>query len=66
MNLINFNWFIHVMIFYHTRDVLAKLHSKQQAARTSTAMDIDEDQNEDEEDIGVNEDELVDLDELNF
>ena len=53
----NFNWFLHVMLFYHTKHVIQKQMIKKQS----------EDQDDDEEDLGldegINEDDADDADE---
>lgn len=41
----NFNWFIHVMLFYHTRNVIKQQTNK---ARKREAMDIDKDGDSDD------------------
>ena len=41
----NFNWFIHVMLFYHTRNVIKQQTNK---ARRREAMDIDKDGDSDD------------------
>ena len=43
----NFNWFLHAMLFYHTRHVIEKQNKK-------TTGIIEEDEEEDEEDTGDN------------
>ena len=51
----NFNWFLHTMLFYHTRHVLEKMEQK----GTSVEDDSDENEGEDEnENEDNNEDEV--------
>jgi hypothetical protein len=45
----NFNWFLHVMLFYHTRLVLEK-----QASKTSNVEEKDHDDDDDDDDTGDN------------
>jgi hypothetical protein len=44
----NFNWFLHAMLFYHTRLVIEK-HSKK-----ATGMEEGNEEGEDEQDTGDN------------
>ena len=45
----NFNWFLHVMLFYHTRLVIEKQRKKNSGIEEE---DKEEDEDEDEEDAG--------------
>ena len=45
MNASNFNWLIHVMLLYHTRNVIKQQTNK---ARKREAMDIDKDGDSDD------------------
>ena len=42
----NFNWFIHVMLFYHTRNVIKQQENK--ARREAGQMDDNEDDGSDD------------------
>ena len=43
MTLGNFNWFLHSMLFYHTRHVLARQKEKADKKRNSSDSDSDSD-----------------------
>ena len=46
MTVDNFNWFLHVMLFYHTRNVLDKIKEKEEKKKNGQESD-DEDDHED-------------------
>ena len=41
----NFNWFLHTMLFYHTRNVLAKQEKKKENNNDDDDDDDDDDGN---------------------
>jgi hypothetical protein len=43
----NFDWFLHAMLFYHTKNVLKKVSQKQDKREENEAADIDDDAIED-------------------
>ena len=43
MTIYNFNWFLHVMLFYHTRNVLDKIKEKEEKEKNNQESDDDDD-----------------------
>lgn len=52
----NFDWFLHAMLFYHTRHVIEKQESKGTNQPNQTEEEEDEDENEGQEDGSEDED----------
>ena len=47
MTIDNFNWFLHVMLFYHTRHVLDKIKEKEEKKKNDQESDDDDDDDDD-------------------
>jgi hypothetical protein len=43
----NFNWFLHAMLYYHTKNVLRKQNLKRKVEENSIQDDINDSQDED-------------------
>ena len=43
MTIHNFNWFLHVMLFYHTRNVLDKIKEREEKKKNQEFSDDDDD-----------------------
>ena len=48
MTIYNFNWFLHVMLFYHTRNVLDKIKQKEEKEKNNQESDDDDDNDDDD------------------
>jgi hypothetical protein len=51
MTIDNFNWFLHVMLFYHTRNVLEKIKKKEEKKRNGLDNNNENDSDDDDDDI---------------
>ena len=47
MTIDNFNWFLHVMLFYNTRHVLDKIKEKEEKKKNDQESDDDDDDDDD-------------------
>jgi len=43
MTIDNFNWFLHVMLFYHTRNVLDKIKEREEKKKKNQEFSDDDD-----------------------
>ena len=50
MTIDNFNWFLHVMLFYHTRNVLEKIKEKEEKKRNDVENNNENDSDDDDDD----------------
>ena len=50
MTVTNFNWFLHVMLFYHTRNVLEKIKEKEEKKKNINNNEESDDENDDDDD----------------
>ena len=49
MTIDNFNWFLHVMLFYHTRNVLEKIKEKEEKKRNDVENNNENDSDDDDD-----------------
>ena len=60
MTIDNFNWFLHVMLFYHTRNVLDKIKAKEEKKKKkNTNTNNNEENNNDDDDDDDDGDDFV-------
>ena len=53
MTIDNFNWFLHVMLFYHTQNVLEKIKEKEEKTRNGINNNNENDSDDDDGDGDV-------------
>ena len=53
MTVVNFNWFLHAMLFYHTQHVLEKIKRREEKMKKGDNSDGDDSDDEDEDDNNV-------------